>query len=595
MSRNKVLRWFSWLLLLVSIGLLIAMVFANSAQAAQKAPNIPGIEICPKEAPFAATPDSGLAGLLGERPIKITTDNTPEHIWSTGGFAGLRSHTYDLGCAMNPTTWSRITYARMDQSISNTVTSIGDSVVSLADSVDRRAWQPGWVITFLDDFANRTAGIVDVTIMIPFLGVTLIAATGLLLLRAHHGDMGTAATNVGWVLVVMTVSGLLLLSPLLAAKTAQVGGGGVVAALNDGANPSDAATNQIVKNVQYQGWLRRNFGSTQTWVGDTYGPDLLASTRVSWAELDKINALPPREQPAARKELTEKKAAQFEEIAEKIKEADPIAYRYVTGEETGATETLVELLFVLASCGFRLATSILMIICTITLVLLAIIWLVTSPILILPQVGRFAGQEMGMGLANSAVRAIGYVLAAAIGSWLFGIYLQAAMAPGMAVWWSLLLLILGSGIAWTVIRPDRKFLSIVSLGRVDGYGYVGRLLTQAAIGYFTGRIAGRAAAREVLDDDEPVERLSEDIQGPQVRTVHANIYNPAPAFVPDRPTTVDAEPVQGTVVRSLPSGIPVYERRSADDTTTPTPPPDGTSSPYTPYERTDDNEGADHE
>lgn len=582
-------RLFRWAFLMA----LFTLVFCAPASASpQRAPDIPGIEICPKEAPFAATPESGLAGLLGERPVKITTDNSPEHIWTTGGFAGLRSHTYDLGCAMDPTSYTRVTYARMDSSITNAITSIGDSIVSLTDSVDRRAWEPGWVVSFLQDFATRATGIINTTILIPFLGLGLLATTALLLFRAHHGDIGTAASAVGWTLIVMTVSSLLLLSPLLASKTAQMTGGATVAALNNGANPSDAATNQIVKNVQYQGWLRRNFGSAQTWVGTKYGPDLLASTRVSWAELDRINALPVDDQPDARKELTDRKAEEFKAIAEKIENKDPIAYRYVTGEEAGSAETLVELLFVLASCAFRLAASVLMIICTITLVLLAIIWLVAAPIIVLPSVGRFSGQEMGMSLANSAVRALGYVLAAAIGSWLFGIYLQAAMAPGMTLWWSLLMLVLGSGIAWTVIRPDRKFLSIVSLGRVDGYGYVGRLLTSAAIAYFTGRIAGRTAAREVLDDDEEPERLSEDVSQP-TRTVHANIYNPARPFVPETPTTVDAEPLQGKVIQSLPSGVPAYER-STGEQETPAPPPDGASSPYTPYERTDDNEGADH-
>jgi hypothetical protein len=576
------------------MGLLLAPVFSSRAEAAPYAPDIPGIEICPKEAPFAATPESGLAGLLGERPIQITTDNSPEHIWSTGGFAGLRSHTYDLGCAMDPTSWSRVTYARMDSSITNAITSFSDSVVALTDSVDRRAWQPGWVISFLQDFAQRAVGIVNTTIMVPFLMLGLIATTGVLLWRAHHGDISATSSAVGWSLVVIVVSGLLIMAPLMVAKGAQMTGGTIVAGLNNGANPSDSATNQIVKNVQYQGWLRRNFGSTQTLVGTKYGPELLASTRVSWAELDRITALPPSEQPEARKKLTDQKAEQFKELAEKIKDEDPIAYRYVTGEESGSAETLVEVLFVLASCLFRLATAVLMVVCTITLVLLDIIWLVTTPVLVIPYMGRFSGQEMGMGLAESAVRALGYVLAAAVGSWLFGIYLQAAMAPGMTLWWSLLLLILGSGIAWTVIRPDRKFLSVVSLGRVDGYGYVGRLVANAAIGYFTGRIAGRTAAREVLEnDDEPTERLSENIPQPQVRTVHANIYTPTQPFVPERPTTVDADPLPGTIIHPLPSGIPAYERPTGE-ASQPTPPPDGSSSPYAPYERTDDTEGADH-
>lgn len=578
-------RW-GWMTLAgLALALFLLVVLAASASAApQRAPDIPLVEVCPKEAPFARTPESGLAGLLGERPLRITTDNSPEHIWSTGGFAGLRAHTYDLGCAIDPTSWMRVANASTDAKIANVILSVGDATVSLTDSIDRRSWQPGWVVSFLEDFVARASRIIDSTIIVPFLGLGLIAATGLGLYRAHRGDIGSAATDTGWIFVVITVSALLLLSPLIAAKVGQTAVGAMVSALNESSNPTDGATNQIVKNVQYQGWLRRNFGNAESAAAETYGPALLASTRISWAELDQINALERDERPEAIKKLTDLKAEQFKAIAGKVENADPIAYRHLTGKELGSIETLVELLFVFAACFFRIATAILIITCTITLALLAIIWLVATPILPLPRVGRFSGQEMGMGLVNSAVRATVYVLMAALGSWLFGIYLQACMAPGMSLWWSLLLLLIGSGIAWTLIRPDRKFLSIVSLGRIQGYGYVGSLIKGLLMAYVGGRVAGGAAADERDREPEPVqERLSEDVHT-QPRTVYANVYNPTRPFVPERPTHVDGEPIVGSVINALPA----YERPVSN----PSPPPDRAESPYQPYERSDDSEGA---
>lgn len=591
--RSRIAQWntiFRWAFVLTLLFIFIGAAVASGAQASapQAAIDIPGVDVCAKNAPFVNTPDSGLAGLVGERPLKITTDNSPEHIWSTGGFGGLRSYTYDLGCAIDPTSWVRVTNANTEAGLANWITSVSNAMTSLTDSVDRRAWQPGYVTTFLEDFATRAMGVVDASILVPMLGLGLVGATALLLYRAHDGNIGAVAGSIGWIMVVLTTTSLLILAPLILSDGATAGGGMVATTLNNGANPSDAATNQIVKNVQYQGWLRRNFGSQDTLVAKRYGPDLLASTRISWAELDTINKARPSEQPKVRKALSDKKEKAFKDIAEKVKDEDPIAYKYLTGEESTSTETLLEVLFVLATCLFRLATAILMIACTITLVLLAIIWVVATPALVLPPAGRFNGQEMGMGLVNSATRALGYVVAAVFGSWLFGIYLQACLAPGMSAWWSLGLLVLGSGIAWTVIRPDRKFLSIISLGRVNGYGYVGKMVYTAAIAYFTGRIAGRAAGEEVvesLEDEDEQARPAQVRTQPAVTatpTVHADIYTPAAPFIHEGP--------------ALPGGLPPYERETGEPVAAkPAPPPDDAESPYErPAESTTETEGADH-
>lgn len=580
---RNVIRWVAVLLTMFAA---LALALASSA----KAVGIPGTDICPKTAPFAQTPETGLAGMLGERPKQITTDNNPEHIWSTGGFAGMRSHTYDLGCAIDPTSWGRITSTNTESGIANAFLTVGDAVVSLTDSIDRRAWQPGWIVSFLNDFVNGATGTIINEVLLPWLTVAITLAAALLLWRSHKGDYSAAATNVGWVFVVMVITSFLLISPLLAAQSAQKGGGAVVAMMNGGSNASDAATNKIVQNVEYQGFLRRNFGTAENPLAKEYGPRLLASTRVSWAEMDAIEKLPADKQSKARDELADTKEKDFKDIASKIKDADKTTYRYIQGAEPQAWETIVELAFIVCSSGFRLAAAVLMVTCAVVLGLLAMLWLMATPAIVLPKIGSHTGQQMGLGMINSGVMAVKYVLMAALGSWLFSVYAQAAMKPGLGLGWSLLMLLIGTGIAWTLIRPDRKFLEIVSLGRVDGYGYTGTLLKGFLASYLGARMGSKAGVESAeKDQDEPVqepERLSENvIQQPEV--VQATIYNPTPPFRAEQPTTVDAEPVMGSVVPSLPSGQPVYERGDS------VPPPDAAQSPYTPYERSDDNEGAD--
>jgi len=579
----------SVVLMLVAFALII---HATSAHASAPAGiDVPGVEVCPKEAPFAQTPESGLAGLLGERPLKITTDNSPDHIWTTGGFAGLQSNTYDLGCGMNPGNWVKITSAHTGSSMSNFFLSAGDAMVSLTDSIDRRAWQPQWLLSFLDDFMFRVTGMANTLILLPFLGLALALVGVILVWKSNDGDYAAAATSVGWIFIVLAITSMLVTTPLIVAKFGTSVGSTSVAVLNGGANASDAVTNQVVKNVEYQGWLRRNFGPSDTEVGKKYGPELLAASRVSWAELDRVNALPADKQSQARADLTDAKAKKFKDIAAKVKDEDPTAYKYLTGEIIGTQESIVEVIFLFMACALRMMVAILMIACVISLALISILWVLLTPVLIQPPFKMLDGRTLGTGLLNGSMRALLYVGEAALGAWLYGFFLQSCMAPGLNLWWALLLLTIGTLIAWFMIGPMGKLLAILSLGKADtGASYVGKAVKGALMAWGGGLIAGLAAAKSVNDheDEERAaapERLSETIQQPQV--VHATVYNPWEHQMDDTVRTEhfpDAD-------RTLPTGgtpeLPMY-RRGAE----PAPPPDETASPYATYERSDDNEGA---
>jgi hypothetical protein len=569
----------------------IAISFGASAHAASAGIDVPGVEVCPKEAPFAQTPESGLAGLLGERPVKITTDNSPDHIWTTGGFAGLQSNTYDLGCGANPGNWVKITSAHTGSSASNFFLSTGDAMVSLTDSIDRRAWQPTWLLSFLDDFMFRVTGMTNTLILLPFFGLTLMLAGLILVWRSSDGDYSAAATSVGWIFIVFSITSLLISTPLLVPKLGTGVGSTSVAVLNGGDNASDAVTNQVVKNVEYQGWLRRNFGPSDTAVGKQYGPELLAASRVSWAELDVVNALPADKQAKARADLTDAKAKKFEDIAAKVKEADPTAYKYLTGEIIGTQETIVEVIFLFMACALRLMVAILMIACVISLALISILWVLLTPAIVQPPSRLVDGRSVGTGLLNGSMRALLYVGEAALGAWLYGFFLQACMAPGLNLWWSLLLLTIGTIIAWLMIGPFGKLMSILSLGKADtGASYVGRAVKGALVAWGGGAIAGLIAATKVNkhedeEREEAPERLSETVQQPQI--VHATVYSPYEHQMDGSVHTEFTPDHDRTLPTSTTPELPMYRRGEQ-----PAPPPDETTSPYATYERTDENEGA---
>jgi hypothetical protein len=605
-TTRSAVRFVSWCVLGV-LACLAAIIVGGSKAHAATGPEtgIPFFDVCPNDAPYPALPTQGLPGQVGERPLKVTNDNDPAHIWSTGGFGGLQSHPYDLGCALDPSSWMKITSANTDASISNGIVGVAQTGTSLTDSMDRRAWQPGYVTSFLRSFAARMIDVVQVKVLIPLLGLGIAIAAGMTLWAHRRGNVSGAAHNLGWVAFVLLVTTMILSAPLGLSMWTQDAGNAVSATLNNNVNASDGATNATVKAVHYQGWLRRTFGAERSSTAETYGMDILSSQRLTWTEYDQANRLKGKVRGQYVKDLVKAKSKKFKDTAKKIKEADPIAYKHLTGEIPGSAMTPVEVGFSLGNSAFRLVVDYLVIMCVLVLLVLAVLWVAATPYLVTPR-----GEQMGRGLIDNGVRAIVYVGEAALATWGFTIWLDAAMAPGMSAWWSLLLLLIGVSIFWIALSPMHKIGSLMSLGHMNGSGKLMGFIKTAAMAYVTGNIAGAVAGKKVAEEIVP--EKSEDAPSvpvpppapPVVPVVKAKIYNPGEApqmwsreeHFPDADRTL---PVGGP--DPLPSGAPAgeqfYQRTDPDGTTVP-PPEDATTAPdepFEPYQRTDDNdsEGAD--
>lgn len=584
---RSAVRFVSWCVLGVLFVLVAIVIGGDRAHAADT--GIPFIDVCAKDAPYPALPTQGLPGLVGERPLKITNDSSPEHIWSTGGFGGLQAHPYDLGCALDPTSWAKITSANTDATVSNGMAGVGQTVTSVTDSMDRRAWQPGYVLSFMKSFMDRALGTVELKILGPFIGVGILATAIMVLWRQRSGEVSAAAHNLGWVLFVLIVTSAILLSPLALASWTQRAGNAVTGAMNNNVNASDGATNAVVEAVHYQGWLRRTFGSADSDIAKQYGPAILASQRFTWTEFDTANRLKGKARGTYIDSLVKQKSTAFKDAAAHVKEEGPTEYRHLTGQEPGSSVTVLELLFAGGSSAFRAVVDLLVVICVMMLVILGGLWVVATPWLVTPK-----GEQMGRGLIDNGIKAIVYVGQAALCAWGFTVFLQATMAPGMSAWWSLLLLLMGMSIFWIMLAPFHKMGSIISLGKMNGSGMLMKAIKAAALGYLTGRVAGAAAAKEVIEEQP---KQSEDAPAVQPRheVVHATIFSPAQPTPMDTSTFTEVHPhadrtLPTAAPAALPTGEPYYQRDEA------TPPPeDATTAPdevFEPYQRTDDNEGA---
>lgn len=565
---------------LLGLGILLGTGPANASVERTFDAGLPGIDICDPTPPLADSPSTGVIGTLGEPPHRITPRGDETTIWSSGGFAGMTSTPYDLGCAGNPGSYLRMAKANADAATTNTLSTFAFAVTSLADSIDRRAWNPVWLKEFLGNFSSDVAAIITNKILFVLLAVGMAASSLLMLIKFRDGNMVGAAQGVAWVLVVLALGAFLLVGPSLAATSAQSAGSGLVAAMNGGRDASDAATDRATEAIHYQAWLRRTFGSEQTEVGTKYGMALLDSQRITWAEREQVYG-----DPKALQSLREYKAGQFEEIAKKVKAEDPGAYQWLTREKEGSGISLVEACFALAAGFFRIAVDLLMLIAIVGLVFLACFFLALLPFLVTP-----AGYVLGIGMLNTAARAVGYVGIAAIGSFLFGIYLQAALQPGQSAWWSILLLVVGTIIAWTMIRPDRKALSLMTMGRVNGSGKLMKLLTGLTLSYVGGRVAGKRAAREFTEREfDLTPEPSENVAAPAPQFVYVRATESAPPGTLGLGAYREEEVLDGEVIydsreaSTLPTGT--IRDVAPDARPMPTPPPAGSVGEVEIYQR----------
>lgn len=543
------------------LGLAFLVLGVHNAAPASAA-GIPFIDICNAQAPMPHTPTDGLTGLLTSRPNE-TQDFSPQTLFSSGGLAGTGSNNYDLGCAQNPGSYSRMARSDFDNTITNGVVGFGTTITALTDAVDRRAWEPGWISAFLTGFTAHAIDVVNREIWIPLLGLGLLCSSAFLVWQSREGNPSKMASAAAWVVLVLVIGGVVMSKPLWLAQTTQAGGNAAVAALNNspGTTAADATTDEVAEFIQYKGWLRRTFGSEDSAVAKRWGPELLENSRVSWRELDSIER-----GDTTMAKVVEAKQKRYEQIAKEVKEADPHAYRYLQGDPSviSAGTPLLEGLFALFANLIRLVCALLMVSSLLLLVLVGIVWIVASPILVTP-----AGMGAGRMLLDSLARSVGYVAAAAVAGWLYTIFLESATAPGMSGWWSVLLLFLGTIIWWTVLRPDRKMLSLLSMGRVDGTGAVMKALKIWAIAHFGGKIAGAAAAEAARKDDPEPTPAEENVARPLDVVYGTVIVPPDPAPPAGE---VDAGPriVVGT---TLPSGEAAYQRGEGDQRPASPPPP----------------------
>src|SRR3954447_15722142 len=90
--------------------------------------------------------------------------------------------------------------------------------------------------------------------------------------------------------------------------------------------PAAARASLITDSVLWHAWLRAELGSDSSAVASKYGPQLLDAQAYTWDEASTI-----QRDPAAAKDITKRKQAEFKTVAGKIAAEDPAAYEHLKG------------------------------------------------------------------------------------------------------------------------------------------------------------------------------------------------------------------------------------------------------------------------
>src|SRR5262245_59720333 len=171
-----------------------------------------------KEAPIPEVPGRGMSGFFLNTPDKLPPAQDPfapgatTTIYQQYGYAGLRWHTYDLGCGADV---ARSPDAVVGTAMSNWAMNLPSSFAALTSSVTGAAFQPTF-LGILDPAISHLSGTLCHRLFTPWMPVILVVVGVLILTRARRNNLASTAAAVGWSVVVLFLAVVLFRWPVVA-------------------------------------------------------------------------------------------------------------------------------------------------------------------------------------------------------------------------------------------------------------------------------------------------------------------------------------------------------------------------------------------
>ena len=313
-------------------------------------PGIPGNPDC-KDAPVPEQPGSGLPGALNPAPDPLPAAGDPfvqqpsTSVYEQCGYAGLRWHTYDLGCGGSV----RDPAAATDTMIGNVLLSCAVWLTAATNGLHNKVADPASYMGPLDSVVETVTTRLHESIWSPWGAVAVLGVAALLLYQAMRGLFPSVVAGAAWAALVLAVVAAITQYPSRASSfddtiTSTIGSlqsrtAGVDASTQPGESSARAQGALTVDRVLYDGWLRGQLGSSDSPAAERWGPTLFRASALTWSESAAAST------PEAMNQLNEEKASQWKDTADEIAEQDPATYAVLQGTAGGRMGTGLMALF----------------------------------------------------------------------------------------------------------------------------------------------------------------------------------------------------------------------------------------------------------
>jgi hypothetical protein len=269
---------------------------------------------------------------------------------------------------------------------------------------------------------------------------------------------------VGWAIFILVVATALFRWPVEAGRAADASITTTMAAVNGGLNTASGGSSTTSARTAaanthemllYQSWLAGTFGESNSDTAKVYGPQLFDATALTWREAQIL-----RQDPARGKTIVDDKKAKYAQVAERVKNADPDAYEYLTGKrsESRVGYALLALVGAMFALPFLLGAALIVLASFLVVRFAVMLFPAFATLALFPSMRRFvvgAGNLVAAALINGVIFAAGVVIV------LRAIGLLLDPSSALPRWLSLTLMLLVSVVMWVVLRPVRRLGALV--------------------------------------------------------------------------------------------------------------------------------------
>ncbi|GAA4411300.1 hypothetical protein GCM10023168_32010 [Fodinibacter luteus] len=507
---------------LVGLGVVAAPVSSATPQGevgtVRAHPGIPGIPDC-KDAPVPEQPGTGLPGALDPAPDPLPVAGDPfvqqpsTSVYDQYGYAGLRWHTYDLGCGGSV----RDPAAATDTMIGNVLLSCAVWLTAATNGLHNKVAHPASYMRPLDSVVETVTTRLHESIWSPWGAVAVLGVAAFLLYQAMRGLFPTVVAGAAWAALVLAVVAAITQYPSRASSffddtiastigSIQSRTAGIDASTQPGESSARAQGALTVDRVLYDAWLRGQLGSSDSAAAKRWGPTLFRASAVTWSESAAAST------PEAMNQLNEEKGSQWKDTADEIAEQDPATYVVLQGKAGGRMGTGLMALFGAVFVDlFRLVADVFLLAGLVMLRLLVMFLPAAAVIGVFAPLSGVVKQ-----MANIGGAAVVNVVAFSAGSVVYTAAISAVLSTaddiGMGIMALVLCLVITLA-AFVLMAPLLSFTRILGhSGRRMRRHHLGRQLTRYVVTR-QGVNDGTKKAIEDSQDDEPEPTVPADDGG----------------------------------------------------------------------------------